>query len=125
MNPGARDPRQIETLIASGVILSGLALADLVHPRFRFLAFGACGLLAASALTGFSPLSRFMERDEREEPDERDEELPAPRTAGLPAIARLGVPHRIPDEVGLARPRRADADERPAPSPEGELGLSD
>ena len=125
-----RDARRIETLLATGMVISGIALSDLVDRRFRFLAFGACGLLAAGAF-GFSPLSRLMNARGEEESgsneeswDESEEIVPA--KVGVPPIASLGVPHRIPEEVVMARTTRRQAtDERPAPSADGERDLSD
>lgn len=110
------DVRQIEKLVASGLVLTGLALGDLVHRRFKLIALGACGLLAASAF-GLSPMAFFTTKGSGDEEcdadcsDEKgsdeqgfdDEREIAPEEVGVPAIAKMGVPHRIPEEVGLDR----------------------
>ena len=95
------DPEGIEKLVASGLVLSGLTLGSLVHRRFRLLALGACGLLCASAL-GYSPLATLLGSRE-EESDAFDDEEITPERVGVPPIAALGVPHRIPEEEVLSQ----------------------
>jgi len=76
---------ELALLIASAAAMKGLALGRLVDRRFRLLTLGALGYLAARALSSFA-----FEDDER---------------PGLPPVASLGVPHRIPEEALLPRLR--------------------
>ncbi|MEZ0227411.1 MAG: hypothetical protein ACAI25_02220, partial [Planctomycetota bacterium] len=69
-----KNPRDVETLVEGGLILTGLALGDFVHRRFRMIALGACAVLCVSALTGYSPLSLFMKRKKTIENEETDDE---------------------------------------------------
>ena len=144
---GPRDIESSDRLVHGALILSGLALADLVHPRFRWLAYGAASWLAASAFTGRTPASAALRRAgmksrheleherhglSREESDACDaNELYVGDARESHTEHRgFGVPHRIPHEgvlVTAMEPRSQswDPDDRPAPSPDGDLGLAD
>jgi hypothetical protein len=111
------DPDARERLVAGGLVLGGLVLGRVFHRRFRLLAFGAGCWLAASAMRE-RPVA--VEEEIVDELEFEDEPVDTP-VIGFPAVAALGVPHRLPEEIV----RRREEPERPAPSPEGELGLSD
>jgi hypothetical protein len=101
---GTQDEDASEKLLLGGLLLGSLVTAE-VFPRLRFVAYGIGGVLVANALAGFAT-PRVSPEEPEEEPSESH-----------------GVPHRLPDEA-FTRSSSEDED-RPAPSPEGELGLSD
>jgi hypothetical protein len=127
-----------DRLIHGGLILGSLVLADRIEPRFRWIAYGVGGFLAASAFTGWTPALLLLRvagvKTRAESERERRRVSIAPpaeerRPRPIAVATGRGVPHRIPEEeLGLemaafGRPRFED--DKPAPSPEGDLGSAD
>jgi hypothetical protein len=121
------DPDSMDRLIHGGLILGGLALGDMIDSRLRWVAYGAAGALAASAFTGWRPSRMLYPKTSRANGSMfHGEDVSGVEFAMHEGDASSFSESRIPVGAGVgARERPWDPDDRPAPSPDGDLGLAD